>query len=152
MVNFTPSFKKDSEDKRIRYELVTKYMTTNVISFTPEQEVQEVIDIIIANKISGAPVLNSKKELIGIISEKDCLRLIIDNAYHNLETSLRQVSSYMSKDVKTVSADMDVVDVANKFLLSNFRRYPVVDNGKFIGLISRRDILKAAKEVKKTTL
>ena len=56
----------------------------SMITFRPDQEINEVIDIIIEKRISGAPVLDENRKLVGIISEKDCLRIIVDQAYHNL--------------------------------------------------------------------
>ena len=69
-----------------KYESVEKYMVRlkDLITFHPNQDINEVIDIIIAKKISGAPVLDESGILVGIISEKDCLRIIVDQAYHNL--------------------------------------------------------------------
>lgn len=151
MINFTPKFRREIEKGLIEHETVSDYMTRDLISFTPEQNITEVIETIIANKISGAPVINRDKELVGIISEKDCLRVILDDVYHNLPPSERNVSNYMSKKVVTVDDTMDVVEVANLFLNSNFRRYPVVSNGKLVGLVSRRDILRASKTIKKTS-
>jgi len=149
MINFTPKFRKENEN--IEHESVSDYMTTKLISFTPDQNIREVIETIIANKISGAPVINNDKELVGIISEKDCLRVILDDVYHNLPPSERNVSNYMSKKVVTVDESMDVVALANLVLNSNVRRYPVVKHGKLVGLVSRRDILRASKRIKKTS-
>ncbi|MBT4774113.1 MAG: CBS domain-containing protein [Crocinitomicaceae bacterium] len=151
MINFTPKFRREIEKGLIEHETVSDYMTRDLISFTPEQNITEVIETIIAHKISGAPVVNSNQELVGIISEKDCLRVLLDDVYHNLPPSERNVSNYMSKKVVTVDDTMDVVEVANLFLNSNFRRYPVVRSGKLVGLVSRRDILRASKTIKKTS-
>ena len=151
MINFTPKFRREIEKGLIEHETVSDYMTRDLISFTPEQNITEVIETIIAHKISGAPVVNSNQELVGIISEKDCLLVLLDDVYHNLPPSERNVSNYMSKKVVTVDDTMDVVEVANLFLNSNFRRYPVVRSGKLVGLVSRRDILRASKTIKKTS-
>ena len=151
MINFTPKFRREIEKGLIEHETVSDYMTRDLISFTPEQNITEVIETIIAHKISGALVVNSNQELVGIISEKDCLRVLLDDVYHNLPPSERNVSNYMSKKVVTVDDTMDVVEVANLFLNSNFRRYPVVRSGKLVGLVSRRDILRASKTIKKTS-
>lgn len=151
MINFTPEFKKQTKQEKIKHETVKDYMTTELVTFTPDQDIREVIETIVDKKISGAPVVNEKQELVGIISEKDCLRVILDDVYHNLPPFQGKVKSYMSKEVITVDETMDVVQVANAFLKSNFRRYPVVSNGRMVGLVSRRDILRAAKNVRKTT-
>ena len=75
----------------------------------------------------------------------------LDDIYHNLPPTKGTVSHYMSKKVVTVDSTMDVVEAANLFLNSNFRRYPVITDGKIVGLISRRDILIASKSIKKTS-
>ena len=151
MINFTPKFKEETLKKRIQHETVADYMTTHVITFYPEDDIRKVIDVIISNKISGAPVVDHNKELVGIISEKDCLRVIVEDIYHNLPPNKGRVGNYMSRKVITVNEDTDVTEVANLFLNSNFRRYPVVRNDKMVGLVSRRDILRASKQIKKTS-
>jgi CBS domain-containing protein len=155
-MNFKPEMKSKDEmasSQRVpAYEKVTKYMVkaSDMITFHPEQSIQDVINIIIDKKISGAPVLDDQRRLVGIISEKDCLRIIVDHAYHNLPISDRRVSDYMTADVKTLSPDSDVVEVANIFLNSPIRRLPVVDKGVLLGQVSRRDILKASKNFNAT--
>ena len=152
-MNFTG--KKDSSLQDLdmpSYESVAKYMAKNVINFTEEQPLKEAIDIMLEKRISGGPVLNAQGKLVGMLSEKDCLRLIVDHAYHNHPGNIELVKNYMSGNVKTISIDSDVFDVANEFLTSNFRRFPVVDEqGKLKGQVSRRDIMKAARNLKKTT-
>ncbi|MCU0397348.1 MAG: CBS domain-containing protein [Cyclobacteriaceae bacterium] len=154
-MNFKPAMKSKEElaAGQPKYESVTEYMVgvSNLITFTPDQTIQEVIDTIINKGISGAPVLDKDRKLVGIISEKDCLRIIVDQAYHNLPTSDRKVSDYMTAQVKVLSSNSDVVEAANEFLRSPIRRLPIVENGVLIGQISRRDILKAAKKINQTT-
>lgn len=151
-MNFTPNLKsKEQIDAELpKYESVVKYMVpiNSLITFRPDQEINEVIDIIIEKRISGAPVLDENRKLVGIISEKDCLRIIVDQAYHNLPHISPKVSDYMTKEVKTLSPQSDVVAAATEFLNTNIRRMPVVENGALIGQISRRDILRAAKKIK----
>ncbi len=153
-MNFKPNFtKEDTKASEPKYELVTKYMVSvnDLIAFKPDQSIQDAIDIIIDKKISGAPVLDDNGKLVGMLSEKDCLRIIVDQAYHNLPIESKKVSDYMTAEVKTVSPDHDVVSAANLFLHTPIRRMPVVENGVLKGQISRRDILRAAKNFKPTT-
>ena len=154
-MNFTPEMKTKEQlaAEQPKYELVTKYMVraTDLITFRPDQSIEEVIDIIISKSISGAPVLDEKRKLVGIISEKDCLRVIVDQAYHNLPSSARMVSDYMTVNVKTLKSNTNVVEAANEFLNSPVRRFPIVDDGVLIGQISRMDVLKASKNVNATT-
>jgi CBS domain-containing protein len=139
--------------KKPRYKSVTDFMVpvNLLISFRADQPIREVIDTIIEEGISGGPVLDEGKKLIGIISEKDCLRLMVDEAYHNLPASTRKVSDYMTRQVQTLAPSSDVVEAANAFLNSPVRRLPIVDNGKLVGQVSRRDILKAAQELARTS-
>jgi predicted transcriptional regulator len=154
-MNFKPEMKSKEQlaAELPRYESVTKYMVkaADLITFKPDQTIEEVIDVIIAKGISGAPVLDEKRKLVGIISEKDCLRIIVDQAYHNLPSSSRKVSDYMTAKVKTMESSSDIVEAANEFLNTAIRRMPIVENGVLIGQISRRDILRASKNIKATT-
>ena len=130
-------------------ETVANYMSVDLVTFRPDQDINVAIATMLDRKISGAPVLNEKGELVGIISEKDCLKVIIDDAYHNQPHTKNKVEDYMSHDVDTVSIESSIVDVANKFFNNSYRRFPVVDtNGKVRGQVSRRDILKAAQKIK----
>ncbi len=130
---------------------VKDYMTTNLITFKPEQPVEEVIQSLIKHKISGGPVVNSNNELVGVISEGDCLKQISESRYYNMPMEKDNVEKRMATDVETIDGNMNVFDAANKFLESKRRRFPIVENGKLIGQISQKDILKAALELKGQT-
>lgn len=150
-MNFKPEFeKKDSNDTK--YESIEKYMVplSQMITFSPDQDIQEAIAIIIDKKISGAPVLDEQRRLVGNLSEKDCLRVIVDQAYHNLPISDRKVSDYMATKVYSFSLNTTIVDAAIEFLNSPIRRYAVVENGALIGQISRREVLRAVQNIRST--
>lgn len=148
-MNFTGKREEKTTDV-MKYESVAKYMATNLFTFSPEQGIDEAIDIMLEKRISGGPVLDSNGALIGMLSERDCLKIIVDAAYLNYPSGRSKVADYMSTDVKTIEIDKDVVDAANLFLSGSVRRFPVVENGKLKGQISRRDIMRAAKELKST--
>lgn len=124
-------------------ELITKYMATNLITFKPTDDINFAMETIVKSQISGAPVVDSKGVLVGIISEKDCIRTIIDGPYNNMPSGIGNVEEYMSREVKTLDASITVFDAAMEFAQSSYRRFPVCQNGKLVGQISRRDILKA---------
>ncbi len=133
----------------VLYGTIEKYMVplSNVITFKPDQPIQDVISTIINKKISGAPVLDDQNHLVGMISEKDCLRLIVDQSYHNMPAETRKVSDYMTLKVHSLSPKTSIVEAATQFLNSPIRRFPVVENGMLIGQVSRRHILKAAQNI-----
>ena len=127
-------------------------MVTDLITFTPDTEIIQVVDKMLEHHFSGAPVLNEHKELVGLISEKDCLKVLVDSAYHNQPISKQNVEKYMTRDTITVSVESDILDVANLFLQTGVKRFPVVDDkGKLIGQVSRHDILNAIKSANITT-
>ena len=130
---------------------VSDYMTRKLVTFSPDQPVMEVVEILLKMDISGGPVVNEKNELVGIISEGDCLKEISDCRYHNHPIENVKVKEHMIKNVETIDGDMNVLDAANKFLDSKHRRFPIVEDGKLVGQISQRDVLNAAMQLKDQT-
>ena len=127
---------------------VSDYMSTELITFFPEQSVSEVIEKLIQHRISGAPVVDHEDRLIGVISEGDCLKQVSDSRYYNMPVGQSNVESHMAKNVETIDGNMNIFDAANKFLNSKRRRFPIVKDGKLVGQISQKDILKAALQLK----
>ena len=128
--------------------LVSDYMTTKLITFRPDQPVSEVIESLIKNRISGAPVVNDKNELLGIISEGDCIKHISESRYYNMPMDNNRVDKHMVKNVDTIDAKLNIFEAAEKFLKVKHRRFPIIENGKLVGQISQKDILIAALEQK----
>lgn len=127
---------------------VKDYMSTNPITFKPEQSVEEVIEALIKYRISGGPVVNDKNELVGIISEGDCIKQISESRYYNMPLNDSSIKNHMITDVETIDGNLTIFDAANQFLNARRRRFPIVENGKLVGLISQKDILKAAMKLK----
>lgn len=140
--SYTPRFEEPVKEHRIRK--VDEYMARNVITFGPEMNVYEAIQILLKNKIAGGPVVDEKGNLIGVLSENDCLRLLTLETYHDLPN--HEVQQYMSRQVRTIHADASVVDAAERFRAEGFRRLPVIKGGKLVGQISRRDCLRAISD------
>lgn len=129
--------------------LVSDYMTTKLITFKPDQSIHDVISTLTKYKISGGPVVNAKNELIGIISETDCIKHISESKYYNMPMDQSNtVEKNMVSEVETIDKNMNIFDAATKFITSKRRRFPIVENGKLIGQISQKDILKAALKMK----
>ncbi|MCH9659670.1 MAG: CBS domain-containing protein [Bacteroidetes bacterium] len=127
---------------------VSDYMSTNLTTFRPDQSVMEVMTTLIKKKISGGPVINEHNELVGIISEGDCMKQISNSRYYNQPMEDVKVEEHMATEVETIDGDMNVFDAADRFLSSRRRRFPIVQEGKLVGLISQKDVLKAALELK----
>ncbi len=127
---------------------VSDYMTRDLITFTPDQSIESVMQSLIKNRISGGPVVNEKNELIGIISEGDCIKQISESRYYNMPMQDQTIEKHMAGNVETIDGNMNIFDAATKFLEAKRRRFPIVENGKLVGQISQKDVLKAAMQLK----
>lgn len=127
---------------------VSDYMTRNLITFTPDQSIESVMQAIIKHRISGGPVINEKNELVGVISEGDCIKQISESRYYNMPMQDKTIEKHMAVNVETIDGNMNIFDAANKFLNAKRRRFPIVENGKLVGQISQKDVLKAAMKLK----
>ena len=121
------------------------YMLPNPVRVRADDNVLDAMQVIIDNKISGVCVVDSEENLVGILSELDCLRAVLGAIYNN--SSIGLVSDHMASDNLVVAhPDEDIVDVAQDMLRKNKRRRPVVENGKLIGQITCRQLLSAVKK------
>ncbi|HET8886249.1 MAG TPA: CBS domain-containing protein [Salinimicrobium sp.] len=139
-----------AEPEKIKSDtiLVSDYMSKNLITFREDQKVAEVMESLTVNKISGAPVVNEDHELVGIISDGDCMKQISESRYFNMPIGDMLVKDYMSTDIATITPEANIFDVASLFYKHDCRRFPVIENGKLIGQISRKDILTAALKLR----
>lgn len=129
---------------------VRDFMAGKLVTFTPDMAVLDAIHELVENRIAGAPVIDDHGELVGMLSEFDCLAVVLRAGYHGVPGG--PVSEYMTRDVKTINADMSIVDVASLFLESGYRRYPVVMGGRVVGQISRRDVLRALEDLTRASI
>ncbi len=120
------------------------YMTERPVTFPPDTNIFTVIHELLVHKISGATVVDEEGRLLGVISQGDCLKAILDGTYHGYSNG--SVAEVMTTEVDTVSPDLDLIDVARTLLTKKRGRLPVVEDGKFIGQISIRSILRAVKD------
>ncbi len=119
---------------------ISDYMAHDLVTLSPDMEINRAMHILLDRKLSGAPVVDAQGALVGVLSKKDCLKAALDASYYRDWGG--KVSRYMSRDIVTLNADMDIVDAAKAFLGSNFRRFPVLRDGRLVGQVSRADILR----------
>ena len=127
---------------------VKDYMAAHLVTFKPDMDVLKAINLLMENGISGAPVVDNLGNVVGILSEKDCLKVALEASYN--EGYGGSVSDYMSPNVVTIDADASVLDVAQMFLKAQYKRYPVVEDNRLVGQISRRDVLRAFETIRKS--
>ena len=116
-------------------------MATELITLNPSTEILRAVHALIDNDIAGAPVVDDNGDLVGMLTERDCIQVLLQAGYH-LEHG-GPVSEYMSRNVECVAAEDNIVDAAKLFLGDRFHRYPVLDHGRLVGQISRRDVMRA---------
>ena len=115
---------------------VKDIMAKKLLTFTPETKVVAAIKSLVEHKYSGAPVVDGSGNLVGILSEMDCLETIIQNSYYSDTGGC--VGDFMSTKLVTVNPEMGIVNLAQFFQKEHYRRLPVVENGKLVGQVSRR--------------
>ena len=118
---------------------VGEIMSRSLILFKRDEPVVNAISALVKNKITGAPVVDENQGLVGIISEKDILKIAMNEAF--FETPLGQIDDYMSKNVIFISSDCSLFEIASLFSKHKIRRLPVVDNNKVVGIVSCKDVL-----------
>ena len=121
--------------------LVKDYMTKTLVTFKRDTNILDAIHTLVEHRIAGAPVVDDAGNLVGMLSELDCLKVALQAGYYGEYGG--PVADYMSGDVMTVNAEMSIVDLAQRFLDSRYRRFPVTDKNRLVGQISRRDALRA---------
>lgn len=123
-------------------------MATTLVTFFEDQPIRDVIKALLKHRISGGPVIDSRRRLRGIISEMDCLRSLASGAYDG-EPLLRGriVRELMSTRCITVEPDANVYTMAHLFSQHSIRRLPVIEHGTLIGQVSRRDVIRAVEHL-----
>ena len=127
-----------------RSMLVEDHMSKNVVTLDPEMEILRAGHTLVSNDISGAPVLDKHGVLVGILSERDCMRVAMQADYHGVPGGL--VRDHMSVNPQFVGPEESILALARLFLEGRFHRYPVLANGQLVGVISRRDVMRAMSE------
>ncbi len=121
--------------------LAKNIMVTKLVTLSPDMDAFEAIDLLLKYRISGAPVVDSERNYLGVFSERCCMSFLVEGAYQQLPSI--QVYAYMDTEALTIDEDMDLLSIAQIFINTHARRLPVLREGKLVGQISRRDVLSA---------
>jgi CBS domain-containing protein len=117
-----------------------EFMVTDLVTLSPKTDVVEAVQTLMAHRISGAPVVDADGRYLGVFSEKCAMQVLLDAAYEQLPTC--EVRAFMDADAQTISPSTHLLSVAQVFLLTPYRRLPVVEAGMLVGQVSRRDVLR----------
>jgi CBS domain-containing protein len=111
-------------------------MSSKVITVKRETGVYEAIRTMVANNVTGLPVVNDDMTIAGVITEKDVLKLLYDTTQDSAK-----VEDFMTKGVVSFNQEDSLIDIAECLIRNSFRRVPITSGGKLVGIISRKDII-----------
>ena len=123
---------------------VSDYMDTVVQTLNPEMQILDAVDFLLEKHVTGAPVVDRGDVVVGILTEKDCLYLLAAGSDARIPQGT--VADFMTNEVQTIPPDMNVYFCAGLFMNTVVRRFPVVEDGKLVGAITRFDILRAIQK------
>ncbi len=150
MVNYTPKLVKvESELEHKVSSHVLDLIDSSYKTLTCDMDVSEAIDLLTKYKLTGAPVVNASGNLAGYLSAKDCLKFNLDMKYYNATPGL--VRDYMSTKLLTLSGEDTLLHIVELFISHNFQAYPVVDNNRYIGMVTRQQILEIVNNLEQTS-
>lgn len=121
--------------------VVRDYMDKVVPTLSPDTDILEAVDFLLERHVTGAPVVDERGAVIGILTEKDCLRLLAVGT-PEADVPRGRVRDFMTKEVVSVPSDMNIYFLAGMFLKASWRRVPVIDQGKLVGAITRFDVMR----------
>jgi CBS domain-containing protein len=121
---------------------IKNYMNPAPATVLPETSIVDVAKLTLKEKISGVLVVDSSMNLLGMVSELDCLRSMVDSIYHDGRNATLRAQDIMTKEVTVTTPDAQLIDVVTSMLNQRQRRRPVVENGKLIGQVTCRQLLK----------
>jgi len=128
-------------------------MIRRLVTLRPDMRAEEVAGILLEHNISGASVVDEDGNLVGLVSEYDCLQAVAAAEYdydnHDLVLTAEEM---MTRAMFTIPPEMDLFAIAHEFVTHRVRRFPVVEGGHLIGQVSRRDVLRAAYELRRKLL
>ena len=125
--------------------LVKDYMSRTLITFKPDTDVLDAVHTLVKHRRAGVSGVDDAGNLVGMLSEFDCMKVVLDASYHDRWGG--PVKDYMTTDTATVSSHMNIIDLAQEFEKRGFRRFPVLEDNRLVGQISRRDVLRALQEI-----
>lgn len=129
--------------------LVRDYMNRRPVHFSPDETIIEAVERLLASGLTGGPVVDAEKRLVGFLSEQDCLGKGLEASYHC--ESMAMVKELMKTNVLTVKPEDSVLELAAQMLGQKPKIYPVIDeNGVMLGVITRRDVLRALEAQMRT--
>ncbi|MWJ29335.1 CBS domain-containing protein [Halomonas sp. ZH2S] len=128
-------------------EIVRDIMSRDCYRVSPETSITTLAKGLALHRLPGVPVVDHHDHLVGFISEQDVLGKVLESLYHNDEPPL--VKELMRHEVLTVTPNKGITDLAQEMLGIKPKVYPVVEQRRLVGIVTRRDILNALLHVRR---
>jgi CBS domain-containing protein len=119
-------------------------MIGNLVKFTPETDLFYAIHSLTRHHLPGAPVVDSRDQLLGMLSEYDCLNAVLTDGYH--EQAGGKVGSYMTTQYQFLSPNDNLLTAAERFIKEHYQMLPVLQEGRLVGQLNQHNILTAIKD------
>ena len=117
-------------------------MARKEATFSPDSDIYDAVQQLLTNNLTGTAVVDEQGVLLGMLSERDCLTVLVGGAFEGLPSG--NVKDYMTSPAESVGPTASLYDLVHLFLTRSYRKLPVVDKqGRVIGQVSRRDALVA---------
>ena len=116
-------------------------MVRKPLTFHPDRRLLDAVRVLIDQRIPGAPVVDEQGNLVGVLTERAFLEAVVVAGYH--AEGGGSVGDHMQTEVQTVPLDASLFDVAMLFIETALRWFPVVDENRLVGVIARREVLRA---------
>ena len=123
---------------------VKDIMADRVIAVDPEATMDEAVSLLLDHHASGLPVVDNQRRLVGVISEIDIIDLV-----YNADFDSSTVGDHMTEAVRSLDVDASLDDAAKIFCTKSLRRIPIVDDGRLVGIVSRRDLIRFVRDIRK---
>ena len=120
---------------------IAAIMTRDVVTATPGMDLLQAMHLLAFHGISGLPVVDADGHLVGMLSQRDCLKGALHAAYHAGPPG--RVDEVMHAPVESLPADLDILTAIERFLANRYRRFPVLEEGRIVGIVSRGDVVRA---------
>ncbi|HSN81886.1 MAG TPA: CBS domain-containing protein [Polyangiales bacterium] len=123
---------------------IRDFMVVNPVVLAPDTDLLDAVRVLVDRRISGAPVVDERGNLVGVLTEGDFLKAALVAGYQGERGG--RVAEYMTREVEAVHANDSLLDVAMRFVETKYRRFPVVEDNRLVGIVGRRDVLRAIIE------
>lgn len=125
--------------------LAREIMTQDLVTLSPDMDVFAAIDVLLKKRISGAPVVDFDGSFLGVFSESSCMRVIVNAAYENMPDA--RLLAFVDRQPPVIAPETDLLTICQTFLNQATRRLPVLEYGRLLGQISRRDVMRKVMEL-----